>query len=306
MSFSSESPRNWTDIGFRLLVNAASHPLEYAKVLIQLGYEPLPPYPSRTLFGKPAYALPNNFAYLGYIKKVDGFTGLYRGLSGKLCTQVVNICVYNSTMDSLNQREKNQQRDDVNIEGYELRLFLRDLSKEVVARSASVVVSHPFYVISVRMMAQFIGRETKYNSIFSSIIEIYRENGICGYFSGLVPRYLEEILSFVLTWGATYLICRYKSSDEDDFKYYLTTIASLIAKSITYPFLVVSTCMATTGSGLRAGCPPFMPLYQSSIECALNLSKHGDLKRGSGIFWRYYSGPPVFQTPSGPVYLGPL
>ena len=42
------------------------------------------------------------------------------------------------------------------------RIFVRDLSRDVVCRTAAIVASQPFTVIAVRMMAQFVGGENKY------------------------------------------------------------------------------------------------------------------------------------------------
>lgn len=53
----------WVRFGMRLGVSAALHPIEYSKVLIQLGYEPMPAFPARTIFGKPVMGLPNIFQY---------------------------------------------------------------------------------------------------------------------------------------------------------------------------------------------------------------------------------------------------
>lgn len=62
----------------------ASHPLELAKTLIQIGHEPIGARQTRTMMGKPALALPSVFVYIGHIRKRDGLLGLYRGLGPKL------------------------------------------------------------------------------------------------------------------------------------------------------------------------------------------------------------------------------
>ena len=54
---------DWSTIVFRAGVVAAMQPVEYAKTLIQLGYEPIPPKPTTTFFGKPALGLPSVFQY---------------------------------------------------------------------------------------------------------------------------------------------------------------------------------------------------------------------------------------------------
>jgi carrier protein len=74
----------WTGFAFRAGLTTLAHPIEYAKVLIQIGHEPIAPRNTKTFFGKPALALPSVFQYLGHIKKKDGFFGLYKGLAPKL------------------------------------------------------------------------------------------------------------------------------------------------------------------------------------------------------------------------------
>lgn len=52
--------------------------------------------------------------------------------------------------------------------------------------------------------------------------------------------------------------------------------------------------MAVTNSGLLAGSPPQMPFYNSWIDCWTDLSKQNQIKRGSSLLVRYYTGPQVF------------
>jgi len=51
---SKQKENKWSNYALRIIVNTASHPFEYAKVLIQIGYEPIAPRPAKTFFGKPA------------------------------------------------------------------------------------------------------------------------------------------------------------------------------------------------------------------------------------------------------------
>ena len=67
-------------------VTAATHPVDLAKTLIQIGHEPLAPKPTQSIFGTPKLSLPSSFVYSGHIKKQDGSFGVYRGLVPKLVT----------------------------------------------------------------------------------------------------------------------------------------------------------------------------------------------------------------------------
>lgn len=64
------------------------------------------------------------------------------------------------------------------------------------------------------MMAQFIGRESIYKSILGSIAEIYRTEGIMGFFSGLVPKLLCDVACLVLTSSTVFLLNKYVIKDK--------------------------------------------------------------------------------------------
>lgn len=59
----------------------------------KLGHEPMAPFPSKTIFGKEKLFYPNSFNYLKHVYTLDGFTGLYRGLSMKIISTTVGNVV---------------------------------------------------------------------------------------------------------------------------------------------------------------------------------------------------------------------
>jgi hypothetical protein len=48
---------------FASLASIPFHPINYAKILIQLGHEPLPPFKSTSIFGREQLYYPNVFSY---------------------------------------------------------------------------------------------------------------------------------------------------------------------------------------------------------------------------------------------------
>lgn len=40
--------------------------------------------------------------------------------------------------------------------------FVNCVKCDIITHATAIIVSQPFHVITVRMMAQFVGRETKY------------------------------------------------------------------------------------------------------------------------------------------------
>lgn len=285
----------WSDITSRILINAITHPIEYAKVLIQIGYEPIPPKPTVTLFGRPALKLPNAFTYIRHIKSIDGLTGCYRGLVPKVCSYTISTIACDKTLAYL-QLNSNEQNEDINIdiddenEIVKRKKCIREIIRDVISRTVAIVISHPLEVISLRMMAQFVGGETKYSSLFGSFLEIYRENGILGYYAGLIPRIIGSAAVIILAGASTYAIDNYVIQ-EPTMKPYTASTMKFLATTVMYPFLVVSHCMAVNDCGLVAGLPPHMPIYRNWIHCWNHLSDHNQLKRGSSLLWRYYTGP---------------
>ncbi|XP_074922053.1 mitochondrial carrier homolog 2 isoform X4 [Chelonoidis abingdonii] len=189
---------------------AHSQPLMYVKVLSAVGYEPLPPTLGRNLFGRQVYQLPGLFAYAKHIMKIDGRAGLFKGLTPRLCSGAIGTIVHSQVLQRYQEADQEEEPGPSLKEPLSsLEQVIKETSREMVARSAATLVTHPFHVITLRCMVQFIGRETKYSGIFSPFVTIYREEGILGFFAGLVPRLLGDVLSLWLCNMLAYLINTY-------------------------------------------------------------------------------------------------
>ncbi|XP_037070340.1 mitochondrial carrier homolog 2-like [Pollicipes pollicipes] len=284
----------------KLALNAALSPLDNAKVLMQIGFEPLPPRPTKTLFGRPALGLPNVFTYMSYMRKRDGFWGLYRGCTARMACQVVSGVTFHQvtsriTFQRCSHRRKTgcdgKREEDLNEE--ELRkLFMMATLRDLGGRLACIIITQPLFVVKTRTVAQFVGQEVEHSGVLASLRAIYNENGVLGYFSGLMPRLLGDLLSALLVASLTYVVNNYVVEDRE-FKAYTASFMAYIGSALTYPFHVVAACSAVSGSGLAAGSPPFMPLYSSWLDCWSDLKAGNQLKRGGSIFFRYYTGPQV-------------
>ena len=114
-----------------------------------------------------------------------------------------------------------------------------------------------------------------------------------GYWSGLMPRALGEALTVILGAGLAYAINLYA---DKSVKAYTNHIASYLASSLCYPFTVVSHCSIVSRSGLAAGYPPLMPFYGNWVDTWKHLSREKQLKRGSSLLFRYYTGPQVVMN----------
>ncbi|KAI8426433.1 hypothetical protein MSG28_005270, partial [Choristoneura fumiferana] len=270
----------------QLLVTTVCHPMEYAKVLIQLGYEPLAPRRSTTLFGRPAMILPNVFQYIKFIKASDGFFGCYRGLSARVLgliasSQLTSKVIHAVGIDlpEINDPPNIVTDDEPKAEDY-IKLGRRDM----IMHAASVVVSYPFHVVSVRMMASFIGKEEDYCSLFGAVVSIYRDDGIRGFFHGIVPKLLGDLTCVAVTGILAYYVNKYLVKTKD-LRYYTVPLLTFVTSTLTYPLVVVSTCMAVAGSSLQAGNPPAMPKYPSWQACWRDLFRNKQHKRGSSLIF---------------------
>lgn len=191
----------------------------------------------------------------------------------------------------IDETEKEYNDSDEELEDYYKRFEVK-LKRDLVTHTAGAIISSPFHVISIRMMAQFVGRETKYSSIIGSVIQIYKDEGIWGFFSGLIPRLIFDLSCVVVASTATYIVGRHIIREKEG-RMYFGSLSSFVCSSMFYPMNVVSTCMIVNSSGLRAGSLPFMPVYDSWQHCYNSLKLSGDHKRGSSLFFRYYKRPSV-------------
>ncbi|NWZ52460.1 MTCH2 protein, partial [Haliaeetus albicilla] len=291
-----------------------SQPLMYVKVLVQVGYEPLPPTLGRNVFGRQVYQLPGLFAYAKHIVKVDGRAGLFKGLTPRLCSSAIGTVVHGKVLQpGASKKEPVSSLEQV----------LKETSREMVARSAATLITHPFHVITLRCMVQFIGRETKYSGTLSAFATIYREEGVLGFFAGLIPRLLGDILSLWLCNMLAYLINTYalengggrtllwgdsmapwglkvpfllpQVSTMAEMKSYSQAVTGFFASMLTYPFVLVSNLMAVNNCGLAGGLLPYAPTYSSWLDCWSQLHREGNMSRGNSLFFR--------KVPAGKRYV---
>ncbi|NXI46186.1 MTCH2 protein, partial [Galbula dea] len=304
-----------------------SQPLMYVKVLVQMGYEPMPPTPGRNIFGRQVYQLPGLFAYARYIVKIDGRAGLFRGLTPRLCSGAIGTIVHDKVLQCplgtcfpldascLLQPEASQKEEPLSS----LQQVIKETSREMVARCAATIITHPFHVITLRSMVQFIGRETKYSGILSSFSTIYREEGILGFFAGLVPRLLGDIIALWLCNILAHLINKYalengvrpclrvaelglkvpflllQVSTMAEVKSYSQAVTGFFTSMLTYPFVLVSSLMAVNSCGLAGGQLPYAPIYTSWLDCWSHLHRTGNMSRGNSLFFR--------KVPTGKQYV---
>ncbi|XP_075158027.1 mitochondrial carrier homolog 2-like [Haematobia irritans] len=275
---------SWIRFGM-LFGYAALHPLEYFTVLVQLGHEPISAVPGLSVLGEPIMILPNIFQYIGHIQNIDGFYGCYRGFLPELVAAIFRMLVI-EIAERLGLKSIEGDNDEMALSDEEMYIrFKQNLMYDVLVSVLGIIVSHLFRVISVRMMAQFIGRESLYKSILGSIAEIYKHEGISGFFSGILPKILYEVSCLVLTIPTVFLLSKYLIKDKLIIKF-AAGITQYAFSCVLYPLNVISTCMTVSGSRIMAGQPPIMPQYSGWMDCFSDLQARKELNRGGSLFWR--------------------
>uniref|UniRef100_A0A8C2WKT2 Mitochondrial carrier homolog 2 n=1 Tax=Cyclopterus lumpus TaxID=8103 RepID=A0A8C2WKT2_CYCLU len=257
-----------------------SHPLMYIKVLIQVGHEPLAPSLGRNLFGRQVSQLPGLFAYAKHIIKIDGKAGLFKGLGPRLCAGSIGTIVHSNVVQ-VGLVLGGQQKA---VEG-SLQHVVNETTKEMIARSCATIVTHPFHVITLRCMVQFIGRETKYSFKFIFLL-------------GLIPRLLGDVLSLWICNLLAHLINTYAIDDSmshtGEIKNCSQAVTGFFASMLTYPFVLVSNLMAVNNCGLAGGLPPYASVCPTWVDCWRHLSREGNMSRGNSLFFR--------KLPAGKMY----
>ncbi|XP_029012941.1 mitochondrial carrier homolog 1-like isoform X1 [Betta splendens] len=284
-----ETRRSSADVDAAVLllgagVTAATHPLLYVKLLIQVGHEPLPQTVGTTMFGRRVLYLPGFFSYAQHIVKVDGKTGLFRGLSPRIASSVLSTVVRGKVRQ---QMERQSKKDDPQTS---LRKVVKETTQEMIIQCLSRVATHPFHVMSVRCMAQFVGREVKYGGMFTCIIRMFKEEGVAGFYVGLMPHMLGEVLFLWCCNLLAHFINTY-AVDENftqapAIRSYTKFVMGIAVSVLTYPFMLVADLMAVNNCGLAAGLPPRSPIFKSWMHCWNHLSQQGLLFRGSSFFFR--------------------
>ncbi|KAF7687875.1 mitochondrial carrier homolog 2 [Silurus meridionalis] len=277
-----------------------SHPLMYIKILVQVGHEPLPPTLGWNLFGRQVHQLPGLFAYAKHIIKIDGKAGLFKGLGPRLCAGTIGTIVHGKVLQKCHENNLKVLNIGQKKEEGSLQYVVNETTKEMIARSCATIVTHPFHVITLRCMVQFIGRETKYSGVFDSIITIYKEDGILGFFAGLIPRLLGDIFSLWICNMLAHFINSYALDDSmshtSELKNCSQAATGFFASMLTYPFVLVSNMMAINNCGLAGGLPPYAESYHTWIDCWRHLSQEGNMSRGNSLFFR--------KVPAGKLYSG--
>ena len=295
----------------RALFAIPFYPMRYAQRLIQLGYEPFPPERHfSVLFQRHQYYYPGVFSYVRGIARDEGWMALYRGVSTQFASDMVEITANNLLYPAVHSMivkiplpftspgSGDMPDTDPNF-SRSLPLILtrgtRRFLVSVITKSMVQVIAQPLHVISLRTMAQMVGKEDIYGGVWLSCKEIYNTEGIRGFYSGLAPALLHHLCVSLIhssLWLLFEIIVSNLTNDVAKFVIWSLVampMMSYIPGTYSYPLFLMSNMMAVNGARLAAATPPRVPIFTGWMDCYRYLKSTGSLYRGSAILFSRYA-----------------
>lgn len=302
----SQKNKNYTikDAGMDICTLTAMHPVSLVKNSIQLGHRPFPDYEARDwLLYKTASFRCGFFPHISHIYGTHGFRGLFTGLTPRVSAALLfnfSRPIIADQVDKIFPMEDNQ----INIYKDEADEILIKMSKKCLKKSLieslAIAIQYPLHLIAIRAMAQIIHGEDAYDNLLGSFIEIKENEGLAGFFKGLAVKLLGTVariwLVEVVSIGIKKCVQIAKeSADEDSLEprnrsewssilqnvdRHSDKIADMSTSSLVYPFSLVSTIMATSGSRLHTATN-----YIDWRDCMHDLKIQKEHHRGSSIIF---------------------
>lgn len=265
------------------------------------------------MFRQYLYYYPGIFGYAKHIVRREGWGALYRGVSLSLFSQMVTISahyvihpVVTNMVTKLPLSVVSEANGDVpdtepqNVEtlrGIMVQATRSFMTSLLTSVSVEMVI-RPFHVIVVRSIAQHVGKETVYSSLWSSLTQMYNEEGLAGFYAGLTPALLGHVSSCLIyssMWVFFQLVAI--NAPYNWMKMFIQGIVAIpllayIPRTYSYPFSLMSNVMAVNNTQLVLAK---QPAYSGWMDCYRDLKSTGALYRGSVmLFPRFaYKVPPT-------------
>jgi solute carrier family 25 (peroxisomal adenine nucleotide transporter), member 17 len=133
---------------------------------------------------------------------------------------------------------------------------VESMAAGAVAGSLTVLLTNPIWVVNTRMTARGKqqdslpgGKPAKAPSTIGVFLQILREEGLSGFFAGVMPALvlvINPILQYTLFEQLKNAVeKRRRVTPKDSF--YLGAVGKLLATSITYPYITVKSRMHVAG-----------------------------------------------------------
>ncbi|CAL8074156.1 unnamed protein product [Calicophoron daubneyi] len=303
---------NENSVGFETnLLRHFINPFRISWILIRLGHEPLAPVRFQSplaLVGwtRPTYVYPNIFHYVYNTFRTLGFwkfvsTGVFAAGCVDFTSEIFHrafrrrVTVWRTwaktapgSLPDLDDRQVDSRgippsalEAERRMEESEPFLFANMLTEAVSLKTWEVIMTHPFYVVMVRQVASLIGGETQYGWFPMAVRSVYRESGIRGFFQGIVPRLLGELMTTVVYYLACRIIRRTVFGVKRRRPLTMCVVQMLIyfgLRSYVYTYELTGCIMTVRGSKLLAATEANS--FSGWRECKRYLSQSGQNSRG--------------------------
>ncbi|KAJ3018627.1 hypothetical protein HKX48_002771 [Thoreauomyces humboldtii] len=156
------------------------------------------------------------------------------------------------------------------------------------AGALTAVCSNPFWVVKTRMCATRAGEPGAYKSLPEGLIRMWREEGLRGYYKGMVPAFFgvsHGALQFMAyeemkKWRMNSMTGKKDVNKMDTFEYTsMAAISKVFATICTYPYQVLRSRMQSPANADSA-------LYSGVISSAKHIYRNealGGFYKGMGI-----------------------
>ncbi|XP_063692579.1 mitochondrial carrier homolog 2-like isoform X4 [Bolinopsis microptera] len=274
-------------------------PFHTISILLQVGYEPLPPtfrQPSMFFFSG-GYYYPNIFKYMKYLADKEGSRlVLYRGLTPRLGGVFITNSVRSEVLAAL----------PVSTSKCPPEQIASEVGRQCAATALAVITSHPLLVVTNRMIVSLIGGEDKYSTVTGAIATIFTEEGLLGFYAGIIPHLLGEVSGKAIE----VLIQEIVEKMEINKKLGLpapaegkTTLpVSAIHGFLSYPLQLTTTIMTVNNCGLAVSdLPAVQGTQEGWFACIKALWNSGNIKRGSNLMFARKAADQSWHTPPTPA-----
>jgi solute carrier family 25 iron transporter 28/37 len=233
MNSNNQNLKTWQNIltigSSATFVELLTHPLEVMKVSKQLSYSILPktnPYLVGNQFTKSQDLL--SFAQ-------QRFTPYYKGVSASILRAVVSNFIRFGTFEPILKHLEQQNSNKSQ--------FKSKLSAAFVCSFLASIVTNPWDLIRVRMVADKTGQ---YSSLYKSFRSIYVEDGISELYKGSIINITRGIMISTVEMSTYFHFKQLLTTREDEgYKwnvYFLSSIFSGFVSAVaSFPFDIVRT-----------------------------------------------------------------
>lgn len=209
-----------------VIATACTHPLDLVKARFQVQH---------VQKGKAELQYKSVGQAFRLIVAQEGLSGLYRGLAPNIIGNGVSWGLYMFWYQSLK-----------NLSGDESPSSLHALALAGAAGAATSLMTNPIWLIKVRLQSQPFDAPDRYLGVAHCMRTIYREEGLSGFWRGIVPALFG--VSHGAVQMATYEGLRqrlWKSVDLVQPYHYLGLgiVSKSVASLVTFPYQLVKTRM---------------------------------------------------------------